>query len=54
LGFTAMKPCFVPSRRRWDSITRAWSALISGIIIGASGVQRCAELFETTGTSARA
>jgi hypothetical protein len=49
-----MKPRRVPRRRRCASITAAWSALISGIIIGTSGVQRWAELFEMTGVSARA
>jgi hypothetical protein len=51
---TATKPRLTPWRRRWASITAAWSSLISGIIIGTSGVARCAELFDTTGVSARA
>src|SRR3569623_3529515 len=49
-----MKPRLVPSRLRCASITATWCELISGTIIGTSGVQRCAELFETSGVSARA
>jgi hypothetical protein len=48
------KPRLTPRRRRWASITWAWSSLISGMITGTSGVQRWAELFDTTGVSARA
>ena len=54
MHITATKPRFDPRRRRCASMTAAWSALISGIIIGTSGVQRWAELLEMTGVSARA
>ena len=49
-----MNPRFVPSRLRCASTTAECSGLTSGIIIGTSGVARWAELFETTGVSARA
>ena len=54
LGFTVTKPRSVPRRLRCAAITSACAALISGIIMGTSGVQRLALLLLTTGTSARA
>jgi hypothetical protein len=32
----------------------SWAQFTSGIIMGTSGVERCAELFDTTGVSAAA
>ena len=46
-----MKPRLVPRRLRCAGMISAWSALISGMIIGTSGVKRCAELLEQTGHS---
>ena len=51
---TAINPRLVPRRFRCASIICAWSALISGTIIGTSGVPRFAELLEITGHSALA
>ena len=50
-GFTATKPLVVPSLFFWKSMTFICSGLISGTTIGTSGVQRCAELLDTTGVS---
>ena len=51
---TAIKPRRVPNRFRCAAMTARWSALISGITMGTSGVFRLAELLEITGISALA
>src|SRR5580693_7334035 len=53
-GFTAIRPLTQPRLRRWTSIKPQWSGFTSGMRIGTSLVQRCAELLDTTGTPAAA